>query len=126
MNEKAILKCSWFKEILKKIAFTIFNHSHVHPSSKQEYVQTNQFLSIRSSQRFNLLGFFFFFFFFFYDRCLRYKLVNIKKFVSLIVKCKGKKASLKLQNSVHSHILHTGALSLVSGFKRIFFSLDSE
>ena len=51
VNEKVIFKCSWFKQILKKIAFTISINSHVHPSSKQKYMQTNQFLSIRSSQR---------------------------------------------------------------------------
>ena len=53
VNEKVNFKCSWFKQILKKIAFTISINSHVHPSSKQKYMQANQFLSIRSSQRFN-------------------------------------------------------------------------
>ena len=53
-NEKVILKCGWFKQILKKkIAFTISVHSHVHPSSKQESMQTKQFLNVRRAQTFS-------------------------------------------------------------------------
>ena len=75
MNGKVILKCIWFKQILKKkIAFTISVHSHVHPSSKQEYMQTpQQVFEYQELTEVQLISF--------YDRYFCYKLVNIKKLV---------------------------------------------